>query len=263
MNGRVGGETGFRTSGIAYLCETRRELDGYAAWLERAREFQIQSRLLGASEVDAAVPGSARRWAGALITPTDGRAEPQLAATAIAEGARRAGATILTSCAVRGLETAGGRVSAAVTEHGRIDCGAIVLAGGAWSRLFCGNAGIALPQLKVLGSVLRTSAIEGPTTGAVGLSDVAFRKRQDGGYTVARRNASVADIVPDSFRLLRDYAPALPTSWHELRFRIGPSSSRNGACRDAGRWMRHRRSSACACWTRCPPSTCWTRLGAI
>ena len=80
MDAQVAGETGFRNSGIVYLCETRRELDAYEAWLEQARQFQVQSRLLGPAEVDQVFPGSARRWAGALITPTDGRAEPGLAA---------------------------------------------------------------------------------------------------------------------------------------------------------------------------------------
>src|SRR5271168_3440976 len=37
MNEDVGAETGFRRTSIVYLCETRREVDGYAAWLEQAR----------------------------------------------------------------------------------------------------------------------------------------------------------------------------------------------------------------------------------
>jgi glycine/D-amino acid oxidase-like deaminating enzyme len=222
MNAQTGGEeTGFRTSGIVYLCETRRELDAYEAWLEQARQFQVQSRLLGPAEVDELLPGSARRWVGGLITPTDGRAEPQLAAPAIAEAARRAGAAVLTSCAVRGLETTGGRVSAAVTEHGRIDCGAVVLAGGAWSRLFAGNLGIDFPQLKVLGSVMRTAPLQGAPEFSVGASNFSFRKRLDGGYTVTRRGGNVTPITPDHFRLLFDFLPAFTREWRDLRLRIG------------------------------------------
>ena len=139
----------------------------------------------------------------------------------MAEGARRAGAAILTSCAVRGLETSGGRVSAAVTEHGRIDCGAIVLAGGAWSRLFSGNLGIDFPQLKILGSVMRTAPLEGAPELSVGGAGFGFRKRLDGGYTVARRNANVTPITPDHFRLLFDFLPALTREW-----RAAPSPDR-------------------------------------
>ena len=48
----------------------------------------------------------------------------------------------------------------------------------------------------------------------------AFRKRLDGGYTIARRNANVADITPDSFRLLRDYLPTLRRNYGEFRLRV-------------------------------------------
>jgi glycine/D-amino acid oxidase-like deaminating enzyme len=55
----------------------------------------------------------------------------------------------------------------------------------------------------------------------VGGSGFAFRKRLDGGYTVANRGASVAEIVPDSLRLMRDFLPALRKQRDEIRLRIG------------------------------------------
>jgi glycine/D-amino acid oxidase-like deaminating enzyme len=121
---------------------------------------------------------------------------------------------------VRGIETAGGSVSGVVTEHGRIRCNQVVLAGGAWSSLFCGNLGIRFPQLKILGSVMRTAPFSGPAP-AVGANNFAFRKRADGGYTIAQRNANIAHIVPDSFRYFADFLPNLVKQWHELRLRIG------------------------------------------
>jgi glycine/D-amino acid oxidase-like deaminating enzyme len=221
LDKRVEGETGFRQAGIVYLCETAKDIAKYEAWLEHAHPFQLDTRLIGSDEVEKVVPGSSRRWAGALYTPSDGRAEPQRAAPAIAAAARRRGATILAPCAVRGIETVAGRISAAITEKGRIACDAVVLAGGAWSRLFCGNFGIELPQLKLLGSVMRTQPLNGAPDTAAGGSNFAFRKRLDGGYTVAQRNATVAEIVPDTFRLFLDFLPALRVQWDELRLRIG------------------------------------------
>jgi glycine/D-amino acid oxidase-like deaminating enzyme len=85
---------------------------------------------------------------GALYTAADGRAEPQKAAPAIAEAARDRGAHVMTECAVRGIETAAGKVCGVVTERGYIKCQAVVLAGGAWSNLFLGNNGISLPPIK-------------------------------------------------------------------------------------------------------------------
>ncbi len=96
----------------------------------------------------------------------------------------------------------------------------MVLAGGAWSRLFCGNLGLDLPQLKVLSSVMRTEPLSGPPEMTMGASDFAFRKRLDGGYSIARRNASISEIVPDSFRLFGDFLPAYRSDWRDLRLRL-------------------------------------------
>ena len=98
---------------------------------------------------------------------------------------------------------------AVVTEAGHIVTDTVVLAGGAWSRLFCGNHGIDLPQLKVRGSVMRTSPVDGVPLPSVAGRGFAFRRRLDGGYTVANRGWSMAEIVPDSFRLFFKYMPAL------------------------------------------------------
>src|ERR1019366_3814126 len=98
------------------------------------------------------LPGTARTWQAGLYTATDGRAEPTLAAPAIAEAARRHGATLHQSCAARGLDTQAGRVAGVVTEHGRIRTQAVLFAGGAWSTLFCRRHGIRLPQVSVLAS---------------------------------------------------------------------------------------------------------------
>jgi glycine/D-amino acid oxidase-like deaminating enzyme len=220
MNQRVGGDVGFTRAGACYLCGTKAEVAAYEAWLDNARQWQVQSRILSPDEVDAVVPGSSRRWAGALYTPNDGRAEPQRAVPLMAQAARRLRAVILTNCAARGFETKGGRISGVVTERGTIGCDAAVLAGGAWSRLFCGNMGIDFPQLKVLGSVMRTEPLSGPPETAVAGPDFAFRKRADGGYTVARRNKYEAHVVPDSFRLLPRFLPAMIANKREFRIRL-------------------------------------------
>jgi glycine/D-amino acid oxidase-like deaminating enzyme len=221
MNRRVEAETGFRQCGIMYLAENRAELGQLDAWLDHARQYQLDTRLVTRAEAAALMPGLTGDWEGALYTPSDGKAEPQRAAPAIAEMARRRGAAIVTGCAVRGIETAGGRVSGVVTEKGRIACAAVVLAGGAWSRLFCGNLGVELPQLKVLASVMRTKPIEGgPEISASG-GLFGFRKRMDGGYTVATLGVRTIDLVPDNFRLAIDYLPAARLHWKKLRFRVG------------------------------------------
>jgi glycine/D-amino acid oxidase-like deaminating enzyme len=221
MNQTVEAETGFRTAGIMYLGETPEDLARLETWLDHAREYQLDTHLIDSAEVARLLPGLAKRWAGALYTPSDGRAEPQIAAPAIAAAARRHGAAIMQGCAVRGIERAAGRVVGVVTEKGHISCQSVVLAGGAWSRLFCGNLGIDLPQLKVLASVMRTERLDGgPDISATG-GRFGYRKRLDGGYTVSTLGVRTVDIVPDSLRLLPEYLPTVRVHWKKLRFRIG------------------------------------------
>ncbi|MGJ5180203.1 NAD(P)/FAD-dependent oxidoreductase [Bradyrhizobium oligotrophicum] len=221
MNARIGGETGFRQAGIAYLCDTDRDVAMYEEWLKQATSLGLDSRFVRGEALEALIPGMAKPFRAALHTPSDGRAEPLIAAPAIARGAAAQGAHILTNCAVRSIERSAGRVSGCVTERGEIRCSSVVLAGGAWSRLFAGNIGIDLPVLKILGSVARVSSVDGVPDFAVGAGNFAFRRRLDGGFTVAQRNANIAPITPDSFRLFLDYTPTLIKSWRELTLRIG------------------------------------------
>jgi glycine/D-amino acid oxidase-like deaminating enzyme len=221
MNERTGRDTGYRQAGIMYLCENEQEIADQEAWLEQARQYQVDARLLRGGELDDAMPGAGTGFVAGMHTPSDGRAEPAMAAPAIAEAARAHGAVILTGCAVRGIDLQAGRIAGVVTEKGRIACEAVVLAGGAWSRLFCGNAGVDFPQLKVLASVFRTKPLTGAPEMTAAGAVFAFRKRLDGGYSIARRNANTAEITPDHFRLLSDFLPRLRASRNEIRLRFG------------------------------------------
>ncbi|RKR07641.1 glycine/D-amino acid oxidase-like deaminating enzyme [Kushneria sinocarnis] len=214
-------DIGFKRTGILYACRNEAELTQQREWLARARHYGVSSRLLDSAELARYMPGvDPGAFVGALYTPDDGRAEPDVVAPAMARSAMRLGATLLQQCAVRGLETRAGRVHAVVTERGRVRTQAVVLAGGAWSSLFCRHLGIRLPQLKVLGSVMRTAPMPGGPDAALGTSGFSFRKRADGGYTISHRGGSLAPIVPDSFRYLRDFLPMMRTSREEFRLRL-------------------------------------------
>lgn len=218
---RIQRDTGYRRSGIVFTCADDRAYANHERWNRNLDGYQLASRMLSAAEFGSMFPGSDMKLKGALYNADDGRAEPQKAAPAIAEAARARGASVLTECAVRGIETAGGAVSAVITERGRIDCKAVVLAGGAWSSLFSNLYGIDLPQLKVLNSVLRTKPLEGGPEQAIWADGFAIRKRQDGGYTIASGHENVVDIVPKSFRYARAFLPALRAEWSSLSFRLG------------------------------------------
>ncbi|AXI56075.1 4-methylaminobutanoate oxidase (formaldehyde-forming) (plasmid) [Pseudoseohaeicola sp. NH-UV-7] len=220
MDKRLGRKTGYTRTGSIFAASSDRIFSRYQDWTRNLTDRQMTCHMVSAADLEGLLPRNNMQLAGAMQTPMDGRAEPQWAAPAIAEAARDAGAHVLTGCAVRTVETSAGAVSGVVTEKGEIGCQAVVLAGGAWSRLFAGNAGIELPQLKVLNSVLRTTPIrDGPDVAFRG-DKIAFRKHADGGYIIASREENVFDLVPDSFRLARAFFPALRAEWKAISFRL-------------------------------------------
>jgi glycine/D-amino acid oxidase-like deaminating enzyme len=217
---RLGEDVGFRQGGTLYLAEDEEQLAELAEWLAVARQHGLDTRVIAGREL-AEVFAAGGRYAGALYTASDGRAEPSRAGRAIARGAARAGARVVSRCAVRGIETAAGRVSAVVTEHGRIATRAVVCAAGAWTRLFCGSLGIRVPQLQVVNTVARLGPAPKLLEGQAWSDAVAIRRRADGGYTVAHGHSSVHPLVPASLREAAKFLPAFRASPESIRFTLG------------------------------------------
>ncbi|MCS0501969.1 NAD(P)/FAD-dependent oxidoreductase [Ancylobacter mangrovi] len=225
LDGELGEETGFRRTGMMVVTRDPAEVANWEDMLEQKRAFQTQGRILNAAELRTMLPGTTDQWVAGLYSPIDGVAEPSKAAPAIARGARRLGAVIVQNCAVRGWETSAGAVSAVVTERGTIRTDAVLCAGGAWTSMLLRHQGISLPQAGVFASVLRTQAApqvsEG--TGGVGSPGFSFRRRLDGGYSVAMRGTGRVDITPQGIRYAADFLPLLIKRGRGLSIRVGRS----------------------------------------
>ena len=217
----IGESVGLAQDGCYFAAKTTRDLEKLETWLPTAREFGLDTRIIKAADLDGHIAGASQNWVGALATGSDCRAEPHLATPAIARAAERTGARILTACAARGIETSGGRVSAVVTEHGNIRTASVLCAGGAWTSIFCRSLGIALPQLRVRGTVARTAPAEPILNGCVFDDRVGIRRRADGGYTVAHGLILDHAITPSTFRFSFKFLPALRKEFKKLQLRIG------------------------------------------
>lgn len=217
---RVGGDVGYRQSGIMYIVRTEAEMARHGNWLESVKDFCLDSRLLSADDIDRLVPGGTGTWAGGIYTPSDGRAEPAVVASWIARAAQAKGAVIVENCAARTLSMSAGRVSGVMTERGEIRCDHALLAGGLWSRRFLGNHGVALLALPILASVARTGPLDaGDIT--VGAPDFSFRKRLDGGYTIGHRGAMHAPMTLDNLLIGSRYLSSLRHEWTNVRVTLG------------------------------------------
>jgi glycine/D-amino acid oxidase-like deaminating enzyme len=217
----TGEDVGFHEQGVMVAASTDKEAEQFAGWIKTSDEHGVETRLLQGREIETVIRGAARTWKGVLYTPSDGRAEPHKAGPAIGRAAEREGATVLTSCAVRGVETEGGRVSAVVTEHGTIRTSTVCCAAGAWTSIFCRSLGITVPQLKVRGTVARTAPCDNVLDGNFFNNQVALRRREDGGYTVAHGTILDHPITPSTFRFAFKYIPALLMEIKNLHLSIG------------------------------------------
>jgi glycine/D-amino acid oxidase-like deaminating enzyme len=226
----------FTQSGCLYLIATEAQETKYQDWYELALRHQLGTKLLTKTELEASYPGIAGDWRGAMVTESDGRAEPFLAVPALARAARRAGALVIENCAARTLDVKAGRVAGVATEKGLVRAPQVVLAGGAWSTHFAANAGLDLPQLAVRSTVARTTPAPADYAANISTPGLTLRRRQDGGYTVATGDLAEHYLSVNSFRYLSKFRKLLQLSAKDVRVRIGAPKNYPGAWGMPRRW---------------------------
>jgi len=212
-------DLGLVQCGLTYLARRQGDMDRFARWLAAVAGSGVDSRLLTAEEVRGLLPGCEIPVVGGLHTASDMRAEPWVAVPALARAATARGVVIVENCAARVLDIQAGRVAGIWTEAGHIAAPEVLVAGGAWSSLFLRRHGIGLPQLSVRSSAMATGPLPEAFAGGAADDDLAFRRRQDGGYTLAPSAAHDFWIGPDAFRHLRAFLPQLRMAPFGRRYR--------------------------------------------
>jgi len=212
----TGEDTGFSRCGLLYLSNDDAELAGWARWGEFARGVGVKTQMLTSAAAAAHGRVTGRPWKGGVFSPTDGTADPSRAAPAVARALMRLGGSVHQGCAARGIETAGGRLSAVVTEWGTIRTRAAVLAGGAWASSFCRQHGIRFPQATIRQTVMAVSpgATELPPT--LHTAGVSLTRRGDGGYLLAISGRARVDPTPQFVRFSPQFLPMFLRRWRSL-----------------------------------------------
>lgn len=232
----IGEDLGFRQCGVLYLASTEKKLANREAWIDLARQYQLHSKLLGPDEVSKITDTPKGQWCGGVITPSDGRAEPWIAVSALARAARRQGVRIKEHCAVRTIEQSNHQVTGVMTEHGSVKCNRVVLASGAWSSLIAGNMGIYFPQLSVRSTVVATTKATDFYSGNAADENLAFRRRKDGGYTLALTDRTEHLIGPNSFKFFKPFIPAMLLDWETYTLKARMPANFPDAWRVNRRW---------------------------
>ena len=97
-----------------------------------------------------------------------------------------------------------------------------MVAGGAWSSLFLRAHGVDIPQLSVRASVGATQPLPDIGELAVAEDNVAWRRRDDGGYTLAAGGFHEFFIGPDALRAFPHYKTQLKAHPTGTKF-LGPA----------------------------------------
>ncbi|WP_322069472.1 NAD(P)/FAD-dependent oxidoreductase [Paraburkholderia bannensis] len=213
-----GETTGFRRSGLLYLSNDDAELARWARWCDFARTAGVRTEVFGSREAKTRGGVTGRDWKGGVFAPTDGTADPGRAAPAVARAIRKLGGTVHQSCAARGIETSGGRVSAVVTEYGTIRTPVAVLSGGAWASTFCRQLGIRFPQATIRASVAAVSLPAGTLPDALHTAGITITRRGDETYTLAISGIARFDPTWQKVRYARDFMPMFSARWRSLSF---------------------------------------------
>jgi glycine/D-amino acid oxidase-like deaminating enzyme len=213
-------DIGYQREGSLYLCKNDEDMAEHDRFMSFAPAYGLDTTRLNRQQLEALVKDCPSQWRSALYTSDDARAEPSLAVPAMARTLVDGGVSIIENCAVAKILTQNQRVTGVLTEHGEIRVASVLCAGGAWSTFLLRGCGIRLPQLTVKASVARTAPAPLIFNGNAAGSTISFRRRLDGGYTVA--SSDYLEILPSAghLRFIRDFLPLLRSSLGKLRIRL-------------------------------------------
>ena len=212
----TGEDTGFRRCGLFYVSNDEAELGGWAQWGEFARTVGVVSHVLGAREATDRAAFTGQSWRGGVFSPTDGTANPGLAAPAVARALKTLGGTVHQGCAARGVETSAGAVTAVVTEKGVIRTKLAVMAGGAWASSFFHQYGVRFPQATVRQSIVAVATDGRPLPGAFYGDSISITRRGEGRHVLAISGRARVDPTPQFLRFHREFIPMFARRWRKV-----------------------------------------------
>jgi glycine/D-amino acid oxidase-like deaminating enzyme len=211
-----GEQTGFRRCGLFYVSNDEEELATWASWREFAKTVGVTTHMLSAQEATRRAAFTSQSWRGGVFSPSDGIANPGLAAPAVAKALMKLGGTVHQGCAARGIETTGGAVTGVVTERGTIRTPLAIMAGGAWASSFCHQLDVRFPQASVRQSIIAL------VTEGVDLPDAFYSKsfsmtrRGSGCHALAISGRARVDPTMQFVRFAREFIPMFLRRWRNL-----------------------------------------------
>jgi sarcosine oxidase subunit beta len=160
---RPGAEIDLKQVGYLFLLDREEDVESFERSIALQNEHGVPSRFVSIEEAATLCPLAGLDGVlAATFSPLDGHASPEAVVQGYAAGIRRLGGTVLTGCAVTGIELSGPQIRAVRTARGDIETNLVVCAAGVWSPELARCVGVQLPVEPVLREVGYTSPSELP-----------------------------------------------------------------------------------------------------
>jgi glycine cleavage system aminomethyltransferase T/glycine/D-amino acid oxidase-like deaminating enzyme len=192
------------------------ELRRQASW---AKTFGLPMEIVSAQEAHELFPPmSSDGVVAAAFIPDDGYLDPSQLTFSLADAARKLGAQLEMRTAVTGIETRDNRVTAVVTDKGRIECDVVVNAAGMYAPQVARLVGVDVPIVPYGHQYLITEPFDPPLEPLPTLRDpdnLIYFRTEVGGLVMGgyeRKPAPWAlDGIPPGFE-----ARLLPEEWDRM-----------------------------------------------
>jgi glycine oxidase len=209
---RTGLPTGYRESGALVVAADRDDAEALRRLHDFQRTLGLDTEWLTPSGCRRLEPALSPRIAGGILAPGDAQADPRATVSALEQAVEE----VALGLDVLAVEHSGGRVTGVRTANGLIECGAAVVAAGAWSPALAPD-GRGPPVRPVKGQIveLRTrGAMDEPLSRIVRTPRCYLLARGDGrvvlGATVEEQGFDTAVTADGVYRLLEAAWEVLP-----------------------------------------------------
>jgi sarcosine oxidase subunit beta len=181
---RFGQEIDLHKVGYLFLLDSPESVAEFEKNVAIQNDLGVPSRMISTAEARELSPLiDTDGLLAAAYSPSDGHCTPESVVLGYAGAARRLGARLLPNCAATGIETRDGRITAVLTEGGRIETGTVICAAGAWSKAVGAWAGVDLPVEPLRRQILLTEPMPDlpPTTFTIDFGSTFYFHREGPG----------------------------------------------------------------------------------
>jgi glycine oxidase len=225
----TGIDNGYRRTGgvdVAFSPDEEHELKATAG---RWRTEGIVFERLAEADFQRVEPALGPDLRAAYFLPDRAQVRSPWHLRALALAAARRGARLRPGQAALGFETAGGRLTAVKTPGGRLPCGILVIAAGAWSGGLLDGLGVSAPTPPVKGQIvllkgdrpLLRRIVEHGARYLVPREDgrvLVGATQEDAGFDIRATPRGVRDLLDEALRLCPVLAEAeVEKAWAGLR----------------------------------------------